>query len=263
MDIIQAIILGIIQGLCEFLPISSSGHLEIVEHFLGVESDNFLFSILVHGATALSVIVVFWQRVRYIIATAFHLPLHKNTFFLLSLSSVPVGIFWLFLAPTITQYFKGNLFLVGVGLLITATLLFLVGMVKRGEKLLGMHTVLLMGFVQVLTVWPGISRSGTMITTALYMGVERRAAVEFSFLMVLFPTLGASFLNIPSLFSSHDVPYGDLSPTAMLAGVLSAFVTGIVSCHLMRRVVQRGRLWYFSLYCFVLGSVVMGWSLWH
>ena len=259
MGILEAIILGIIQGIGEFLPISSSGHLEVLEALMAIESNDFLFSTAVHGGTALSILTVFWRRLKKILTTAFSRPLGKDDFFLLLVSALPVGVGGLLFEPAIEAFFKGNFLLIGVGFLLTSLLLGTAAHNKNGRSL---HpgVVFCMGVAQLIALWPGVSRSGATISTALLMGVSRQRAVDFSFLMILVPVLGLCLLKATRFLLNPDAGVESTTLLPLCLGVLFSFVTGVVSCQYTRRLVTGGKLWYFSLYCFVVGGGVVIWS---
>ncbi len=257
---IEALILGIIQGLTEFLPVSSSGHLELGAAWLNHEEENLTFSIIVHGATFLSILVVFRKDIANLIASFFRFEWNEETKFimLLLISAVPVGIVGVFFKGNVESFFDGNVLLVGFMLLVTATLLFLTKFAppKKGEVTL--KKAILIGIAQTLAVLPGISRSGATISTALYLGVDREKATRFSFLMVLIPIFGASFLEVLDL--AKDSTESQIGVLPLAVGAIGAFFAGLFACKAMLNIVKKGKIIYFSVYCLVIGlsAIIIG-----
>lgn len=256
MELIRAIILGIIQGVGEFLPISSSGHLALAARVL--QADN-THDLMLHGATAFSIVVVFRGKIHSILRTAFTYPLRSHELLYLLLSAIPIGVVGLFFESTLRTYTQ-DISSVGIGWLITGVLLLLPSLLVRRGGALSTRVALLMGLWQVLALWPGVSRSGTMIAMALCMGVDKPKAVEFSFLMALLPILGACSWALVQFFSCQPRTVEDIFPLTPWVGAFTAFTVGIISCACMRRVVQRGKLWYFALYCLALGLLTIAWG---
>jgi undecaprenyl-diphosphatase len=256
MDIIQALILGIIQGLTEFLPVSSSGHLEIGKVLLGVElKESLSFSIAVHGATVLSTIVVFRNDIANLIKGLFKFKWNEETRFvaLILFSMIPVGIVGVFFKDTAENLFNGNLLLVGFMLLITAGLLTLSMVIKHNqEKEITFFDALIIGIAQAVAVIPGISRSGATIATGLMLGKPRSEVARFSFLMVLIPILGANFLDIIKGDFSSDAGAGTL---AIIVGFISAFVVGFFACKFMISLIKKKKLIWFAIYCTIVGVI--------
>ncbi len=250
---IEALILGLIQGLTEFLPVSSSGHLELGGQLFGMEEENLTFSIIVHGATFLSVLVVFRKDIIQLITSFFKFQWNAETKFilLLVLSAVPVGIVGLLFKDEVETLFEGRIVLVGSMLLITATLLFLTRFVPKNNKDVNLKTALIIGLAQTFAVLPGISRSGATISTALFLGIDREKATRFSFLMVLIPIFGATFLEILDLASATEP--AAISTSSMIIGAVAAFVSGLFACSWMLKIVKKGKLVYFSIYCLIVG----------
>ncbi len=253
MSTIQALLLGLVQGLTEFLPVSSSGHLEIGHVILGVETDNnLLFAVTVHVATVLSTLVVFRRDILALLTDLFAFKWNESTQYIskLLLSAVPVLIIGLFFVDHIEQFFTGNLLLVGSMLLVTAGLLTFAHFVKKGNSEITRGKALIIGIAQAVAVIPGISRSGATIATGLITGAKKDEIARFSFLMVLIPILGAAFL---------DVVGGDFTKAAsietipLLTGFLAAFLSGLLACSLMIKIVKRGKLIYFAIYCVIIG----------
>ncbi|TAH18972.1 MAG: undecaprenyl-diphosphate phosphatase [Cytophagales bacterium] len=259
MNLIESIILGIIQGLTEFLPVSSSGHLELGKALLHIKlADNLLFSIIVHTATTLSTIIVFWKDIILIIKDLFKFEWNESTQFAakITLSMIPIGIVGLLFKETVEGFFQGDIELVGMMLCLTGFLLsftYFAEDKKGGTLTFGRAAII--GIAQAIAIIPGISRSGATISTAILVGVDKSKAARFSFLMVILPILGATLLEIKDYLtqaSSHD-----LSMTALGAGFTAAFITGLFACKLMIDLVKKGKLIYFAIYCFVVGVSVV------
>jgi undecaprenyl-diphosphatase len=256
MDLLHALILGIIQGLSEFLPVSSSGHLEIGKALLGVNiTESLSFSIAVHGATVLSTILVFRKDISNILVGLFQLKWNDETKFvaLILVSMIPVGIVGAFFKNEVEALFNGNILLVGFMLLVTAALLALSMLIKtKKEKDIGFVDALIIGVAQAIAVFPGISRSGATIATGLMLGKRKPEVARFSFLMVLIPILGANFLDaLKGDFSSQ----AGAGIPAVMVGFIAAFVVGFFACKWMVSLVSKGKLIWFALYCAVVGVI--------
>jgi len=259
MTIIEAIILGIVQGLTEFLPVSSSGHIELGTVLLGVQSeDNLLFSVIVHCATALSTIVVFRKDIVEIIQGIFQFTWNEETAYVAKLvvSMLPVGFIGMFFKDEIEAFFGGNVLLVGLMLLVTGTLLATTYYAKKQAGQVTFPKALIIGLAQALAIMPGISRSGATIATALLVGVEKERAARFSFLMVLAPILGASLLEVLD-YLEQPTSTGSISGLALVLGFFAAFISGLLACQWMIAIVKRGKLIYFAIYCFVVGTIAI------
>lgn len=259
MTFIEALILGIIQGLTEFLPVSSSGHLEIGSYVLGIKSkDNLLFSIVVHGATALSTIIVFRKDIRDIILDLFQFKWNESTEFTLKIiiSIIPVGIVGVFFEDQIEAFFGGRILLVGSMLLFTGLLLSFTFFKKNTSGEISYAKAFLIGLAQAIAIMPGISRSGSTIATALLLGVDKVKATRFSFLMVLVPIMGAMMLKIKDLFENPELA-SDTSSAVLFIGFTAAFISGLVACRWMITIVKKGKLIYFAIYCFIIGSIAI------
>lgn len=256
MSLIEAIILGVIQGLTEFLPVSSSGHLEIGKVLLGVDVEESLsFTVAVHGATVLSTIVVFWSEILSILKGVFKFRWNTETHFasLIIISMIPVGIVGVFLKDRVESLFTGNLLLVGFMLLITSSLLAISMYVKhKTERPIGYLDALIIGIAQAFAVIPGISRSGATISTGILLGKNKSEVASFSFLMVLIPIIGANLIDLlKGDFSSG----ASVSAAPIIAGFIAAFVAGFAACKWMVALIKRGKLIWFSIYCLVVGLV--------
>ncbi|MEO9485303.1 MAG: undecaprenyl-diphosphate phosphatase [Ekhidna sp.] len=258
MSWVEALILGIIQGLTEFLPVSSSGHLEIGSVLLEVYStDNLLFAVTVHLATALATIAVFRNDISILLKDIFKFQWNESTEFAakIIISMVPVFIVAIFFKDQIEELFVGNLLLVGSMLLITGGLLLFAHFKNDGNKPVGFVAAILIGLAQAFAVLPGISRSGSTIATALILGVERSKAARFSFLMVLIPIMGASLLE---LLDYTENPTGhSIDTLSLIVGFVAAFVSGYIACRWMIKIVKRGKLTYFAIYCFIVGLIAI------
>ena len=255
MSIIESIILGIIQGLTEFLPVSSSGHLELGKAFLKVNlEDDLLFSIIVHCATTLSTIVVFKEDIWLIIKDLIKFQWNESTQFAakIALSMIPVGVIGLLFKDTIEGFFQGDIKLVGFMLCLTGILLLLTHFIRQqagGE--VTFWRALVIGIAQAVAIMPGISRSGSTIATALLIGTDRSKAARFSFLMVIPPIMGATLLEMKDYVEQGTK--ADMSFAVLSVGFVAAFVTGLFACKLMLDLVRKGKLLYFAIYCFIIG----------
>lgn len=259
MNWFEAIALGLIQGLTEFLPISSSGHLEIAKSIFGIDPEaNFYFTIAVHGATVLSTIVVFWKEIIELLSGTLKFKMNDETSYVLKLivSMIPVGIAGLLLKDPIEKLFSGNIVFVGFMLLITSTLLALAHFIKKRDREIGYLDALLIGIAQALAVIPGISRSGATISTGLMIGNSKDKIARFSFLMVLVPIIGANFLEI----MSGEINPDSTSTGIILIGFLAAFASGYLACRWMIEIVKKSKLIWFSIYCVIIGllSIILG-----
>jgi undecaprenyl-diphosphatase len=259
---IEALILGLLQGLTEFLPVSSSGHLELGGAIFGLQNQesNFTFNILVHGATFASVVVVFFNDIRSLLINFLKFKWNPETRFVLLLlvSAVPVAIAGVLFEEQIESLFSGRIVLIGFMLLVTATLLFLTKFVKKTGKDITLGKVVLIGLAQTLAILPGISRSGATISTALFLGVDRKKAIKFSFLMVLIPIFGANFLKILKMSGTFST--SDIGVTSLIIGAFAAFAAGLIACKWMLEIVRKGNIAYFSIYCLIIGlaAIVIG-----
>ena len=260
---LEAIIMGIIQGLTEFLPVSSSGHLEIGSAILGIQAgDNLLFAVFVHAATALSTIVVFRKDIADIFKGLLAFQWNEATeyAFKIGLSMIPVLIVGLFFKDTVEGFFTSNLLLVGSMLIITASLLLFTHFKKQNEGSVSWLGSFIIGLAQAFAILPGISRSGATIATGLLLGFDKSKVTRFSFLMVLVPILGASLLELKDYLESPSDSH-QISAVALALGFISAFVAGFIACKWMINIVRKGKLTYFAIYCFIAGSIAIIYSL--
>lgn len=259
----EAIILGLVQGLTEFLPVSSSGHLEIAKELLGVETtDDLMFTTMVHAATVLSTVVVFRKQILDLFKGLFGFKYNDETDYVLKIavSIVPVMIVGLFFKDQVESLF-GSIKVVGFALLATSALLFFSDFASRWLKTKSSQGVrngitywqaLVVGMAQALAVIPGLSRSGTTISTGLICGVRRDVMAQFSFLMVLIPILGESFLElVGGEFSSSSV-----GALPLFLGFVSAFVSGLFACKVMIALVKKARLSWFAIYCLIAAILI-------
>ncbi len=263
MDLLEALILGILQGLTEFLPVSSSGHIELGKLLLGMDAqDRLLFTTTVHGATALSTIFVFRSRIAALFQNTWHGGPHGERKYVLKilLSMIPVGLLGIFFKDEVEAFFTGRPILVGCMLLVTSLLLFLSNRSSYGQKGVAYGSALLIGTAQAFAVMPGISRSGATISTALLLNVGRERAAEFSFLMVLPPILGIMLLDLLELMEQGG---SNIKLGPLVIGFAAAFISGVLACKWMLRIVSRARLSAFAVYCAIIGtlSIVLGWTL--
>jgi len=259
MNWFEAMILGLIQGLTEFLPVSSSGHLEIAKSLFGINPANsFYFTIAVHGATVLSTIVVFWNELLKLAAGTLRFKMNEETSYVLKLivSIVPVGFVGLLLKDQVEKLFNGNIVFVGMMLLVTSVFLAASHFVKKRDREIGYLDALIIGIAQAFAVIPGISRSGATISTGLMIGNSKNEIARFSFLMVLVPVIGANLLEI---FTERAAP-DNTGTTLIIIGFITAFISGYGACRWMIGLVRRSKLIWFSIYCAVAGflAVLLG-----
>ena len=261
MDTLQAIILGIVQGLTEFLPVSSSGHIQLANELLGTNLDpesNLTFSLTLHAATVLSTIVVLWAEIWKLIKGLFSRTFTEEQAYLLKIviSMIPVGIVGLFFKDYIEAAFS-SIAVVGVMLLVTSALLAFAYYAKPRQKdTISYRDAFIVGLAQAVAVLPGLSRSGSTIATGLLLGNKKQSVAQFSFLMVLPPILGNALLDIVK----GDFG-GGVETLPLVAGFIAAFVTGCVACKWMIDIVKRGKLIWFAIYCGIVGVVALVTSL--
>lgn len=261
MSVLEAILLGILQGLTEFLPVSSSGHLALGQYLvnnLANPEDNLLFTVFVHGATSLSTIVVFRKDILKLLQGLLAFKWNVETKYVswIAISMIPVSILGLFFKEEVEAVFEGKLWLIGSMLICTGLLLLFTHHYKPKEGKMNGKNALAVGFSQMIAVMPGISRSGATISTALLLGVDRTQAARFSFLMVLPPILGATLLETKDLM---EAPAGAFAGQykALIWGALAAFIAGVLACRWMIRIVQKSRLSFFAYYCFAIGAMAI------
>lgn len=261
MDIIDSIILGVVQGLTEFLPVSSSGHLELGKAILGDNSlpqESLLFTVVLHFATALSTIVVFRKDIITILKGALKFQWNEDLQFILkiALSMIPATIVGLFFEEELEQLFSGNIFLVGSMLIVTAVLLFLADKARDTKKSVTFSNALIIGISQTIAILPGISRSGATISTSVLLGNDKTKAARFSFLMVVPLIFGKIFKDI----FSGDLTYENSNFMSLSIGFAAAFIAGLFACTWMIALVKKSKLSYFAIYCAVVGVTAIIWT---
>jgi len=252
----EALLLGLIQGLTEFLPVSSSGHLEIAKSLFGVNPEaSFYFTVAVHGATVLSTIAVFRKEIMQLLTGVFKFRMNEETSYVLRLvvSMIPVGFAGLFLKDPIESLFSGDIVFVGFMLIITASLLAFAHFIRKRDRNITYMDALIIGVAQAVAVIPGISRSGATIATGLMIGNRKDEIARFSFLMVLVPVIGANLLEIMTgEFSGDGTGAGTI-----LIGFFAAFISGYIACRWMIKLVKRSRLIWFAIYCTAAGLLAL------
>ncbi len=283
MDWLDTLILGIVQGLTEYLPVSSSGHLEISRQILGQDLDGGVameLDLMLHVATVLSTIVVLWHEFWPLVKSFFTFKRDNNFYYVCKIlvSCIPVGIVGVLLEKQIEKFFEGNLVVVGICLLVTAALLCFAYFTRTREALLnpsgpqGRDITWLDAFIigcgQAIAVLPGLSRSGTTIATGILLGDNREKVAQFSFLMVIIPILGKGLLDLKDMLMPDPATVGQtaaaaVDPVALLVGFLASFIVGCLACKWMLSIVKKGKLVWFAVYCVLAGALCIGWSLTH
>lgn len=257
METLDALILGVIQGLTEFLPVSSSGHLELGKAVLGDQSvpeESLLFTVVLHFATALSTIIVFRKDILSILKGLVSRDSEDLNFAgRIILSMIPAVVVGLFFEDQLEALFNGNIILVGFMLIVTGLLLFLAGKAKSTGKGINWKDALIIGVSQAIAMLPGISRSGATISTSVLLGNDRTKAARFSFLMVV-PLI---FGKIAKDLLSGDITMDSSASIPLLVGFIAAFITGLVACTWMISLVKKAKLHYFSYYCFAVGIIAI------
>lgn len=258
MEVLNAIILGIIQGLTEFLPVSSSGHLEIAKFLLGEDklaNESLLMTVVLHCATAFSTIVIFRKEILEIFKGLLSFNNNESFWFSVKIiiSMIPAAIIGFFFDSEVELLFNGNLTIVGIMLIVTGLLLFMADKAKVTEQKINLKTAFLIGISQAIAIIPGISRSGATISTAVLLGIDKENSAKFSFLMVVPLILGKVSKDI--LDSENLISDQSLYP--LLIGFIFAFITGIFACKWMIKLVKNSKLKYFSYYCFIIGLTVI------
>lgn len=258
MDLLEGILLGIVQGLTEFLPVSSSGHLEIGKALLGdisVSEDSLIFTVVLHFATALSTIIVFRKDILIIISQLIKFEWNEDTQFIVKIiiSILPAGFIGLLFEEELESLFGDNIAFVGGMLLVTALLLILADRAKETNKKVGFWDAFIIGISQAVAMLPGISRSGATISTAVVLGNDKSKAARFSFLMVIPLIFGKIIKDI----ISEELSYNSANFASLSAGFLAAFIAGLFACKLMIKLVKNSQLKYFAYYCFALGLLTL------
>ena len=264
MDWIQALILGLVQGLTEYLPVSSSGHLAIGSYLFGLEGEeNLAFTVAVHVATVLSTLVILWKEIHWIFRGLFKCEMNDETRYVINIiiSMIPVGIVGVFFKDTVEEIFGSGLVIVGCMLLVTAALLTFSYFAKpRQKSTIGWRDALIIGIAQACAVMPGLSRSGSTIATGLLLGNKKETLAQFSFLMVIPPILGEALLDVVKAVKGEEA-FGGIDVLPLTVGFLAAFVSGCLACKWMINIVKKGKLIYFGIYCAIAGVVTLICSL--
>lgn len=266
MDWLEALILGLVQGLTEYLPVSSSGHLAIGSALLGIEAEqSMMFTVAVHVATVLSTVVILGHEIWKILAGALHSPvsgtLNDDQKYVLNIivSMIPIGIVGVFFKDHVESIFGSGLLVVSCCLLLTAALLSYSYFAKpKLKEKISLRDAFIIGLSQALAVLPGLSRSGTTIATGLILGNKKENMAQFSFLMVIPPILGEALLDcIKAYKEGMEAAFGGCSMTALVVGFVAAFISGCVACKWMISIVRRGKLIYFAIYCLIVGIITL------
>lgn len=262
MDWFQALILGLLQGLTEYLPVSSSGHLAIGAYLFGIDGDdNLVFTIVVHVATVLSTLVILWKDIEWIFSGLLKGRMNAETRYVINIliSMIPIGIVGVFFKDKVERIFGSGLAIVGVMLLITALLLTFSYYARTRQKAeISMRDAFIIGLAQAVAVMPGLSRSGSTIAAGLLLGNNKAKLAQFSFLMVILPILGEAFLDVVKIFKGGiEAAVGDVAPVPLVVGFVAAFLAGCFACKWMISIVKKGKLIYFAIYCAVLGAVTL------
>lgn len=276
MDWIDALILGVVQGLAEYLPISSSGHLEIMKQILGLDLDpeaSLTFSMMLHVATVLSTIVILWREFWPLVISFFGFKRDDNFYYVckILLSCIPVGIVGVCFKKQISELFDGNLIVVGICLLVTAALLCFAYFTRTREALgnpkapqgrdISWSDAFIIGLSQAVAVLPGLSRSGTTIATGILLGDNRAKVANFSFLMVIIPILGEGLLDLKDLMfpDAEAAAQASIGVLPIVVGFLSSFIVGCLACKWMLNIVKKGKLVWFAVYCAAAGALCLLW----
>lgn len=264
MDWLQALVLGVIQGLTEYLPVSSSGHLAISSALFGVQGeDNLAFTVMVHVATVLSTLVILWKEIDWILKGLLKFEMNAETKYFLNIvvSMIPVGIVGVFFKDYVEEVFGSGLLIVGCCLLLTALLLTFSYFAKpRQREHISMKDAFIIGLAQAAAVLPGLSRSGSTIATGLLLGNKKENLAQFSFLMVIPPILGEALLDVLKAAKGEDA-FAGIDTLPLVVGFVAAFVSGYIACKWMINIVKRGKLVWFGVYCAIAGAVTIVCSL--
>ncbi|MDE5567225.1 MAG: undecaprenyl-diphosphate phosphatase [Muribaculaceae bacterium] len=272
MDWINALIMGIVQGLAEYLPISSSGHLEICRELLGLDltgAESLEFDVMLHVATVLSTIVVLWREFVPLCTSFFTFKRDNNFYYVVKIlvSCVPVAVVGLFFKETIESFFGGGLGIVGICLCVTAALLTFSYFFRTRKAIdhpdvkaykgrdISMFDAFIIGCSQAVAVLPGLSRSGTTIATGILLGDRREQVAQFSFFMVIIPILGEALLDVKKILEGSAAAGASIGWVPMLVGFLASFVVGCIACKWMLEIVKRGKLVWFAVYCLIVGVI--------
>ena len=264
MEWFEALILGLIQGLTEYLPVSSSGHLAIGSALFDIKGeDNLAFTIVVHVATVFSTLVILWKEIDWIFRGLFKFEMNAETRYVINIliSMIPIGIVGVFFKDYVEAIFGSGLLIVGCCLLVTALLLTFSYYAKpRPKENISMKDAFVIGLAQACAVLPGLSRSGSTIATGLLLGDNKAKLAQFSFLMVIPPILGEALLDGMKMMKGEAVT-GDIPALSLIVGFIAAFVSGCLACKWMINIVMKGKLIYFAIYCAIAGTATLVLSL--
>lgn len=263
MDWLQALVLGLLQGLTEYLPVSSSGHLTIGSYLFGLNGeDNLAFTVVVHVATVLSTLVVLWKEIDWILKGLFKFRMNDETKYFINIliSMIPVGIVGVFFKDQVEEVFGSGLLIVGCMLLVTAALLVFsyYARPRQRENISPLHAFII-GLAQAVAVLPGLSRSGSTIATGLLLGNKKEKLAQFSFLMVIPPILGEALLDVVKGLKGEEA-FGGIDALPLIVGFVAAFVSGCVACKWMINIVKKGKLVWFGVYCAIAGAATIVFS---
>jgi undecaprenyl-diphosphatase len=263
MSWIQALLLGLLQGLTEYLPVSSSGHLAIGQALFGLDdgSSNLAFTVLLHVATVLSTVVILWSEIVWLFKDLFKFQWNEGTKYIVNIliSMIPVAIVGFLFKDKVEEVFGSGLLIVGIMLLVTASLLTFSYFAKprQKEEISPLHAFII-GIAQACAVMPGLSRSGSTIATGLLLGNKKEKLAQFSFLMVIPPILGEALLDIKDIFEvGFSQAMDGISPVAAIVGFFAAFISGCFACKWMLNIVKKGKLIWFAVYCAIIGIVAI------
>ena len=260
MSTIEALVLGLLQGFTEYLPVSSSGHLAIGSYLFGIEGEeNLAFTVAVHVATVLSTFVILWSEIAWIVKGVFKFEMNDEMkyFFNILVSMIPVGVVGVFFKDTVEEIFGSGLLIVGIMLLVTAALLTFSYYAKpRQREKIGLLDAFVIGLAQAAAVMPGLSRSGSTIATGLLLGNKKEKLAQFSFLMVIPPILGEALLDVLKAVKGEEA-FGGIDTLPLVVGFLAAFVSGCLACKWMINIVKKGKLVYFGVYCAIVGVITI------
>lgn len=264
MNWFEALVLGLIQGLTEYLPVSSSGHLTIGAALFGINGEeNLAFTIMVHVATVLSTLVILWKEIDWIFKGLFKFQMNEETKYFLNIivSMIPVGIVGVFFKDKVEEVFGSGLLIVGCMLIVTALLLtFSYYARPRQKEKISLTDAFIIGLAQAVAVLPGLSRSGSTIATGLMLGNKKEKLAQFSFLMVIPPILGEALLDVMKAAKGEEA-FGNIDALPLIVGFVAAFVSGCLACKWMINIVKKGKLVYFGIYCAIAGAATIIFSL--
>jgi undecaprenyl-diphosphatase len=256
MNWFEALVLGLIQGLTEFLPVSSSGHLALADAFFGIKPTESLYlTVVVHGATVLSTLIVFRREIYDLVKGTLQFRINDDLKYAgkIIVSMIPVAILGFFFKDFVENMFAGNLVALGIEFIITGVLLALTGFIKPGERNITYLDSFIIGIAQAIAVVPAISRSGATIAAGLLLGNKKEDIVKFSFLMVIIPVIGANVTEV----MKEDTVVGSISILSIITGFLAAFISGYFACKWMIALVKKSKLMWFAVYCAILGLLAI------